>query len=71
MESIATELVNNYNKFIGYDNHRVLINIEAKQHALTCQTILDEYNTNEDLFTDIIYNWVYSEIKILREGGLI
>jgi hypothetical protein len=71
MKSIATEIVKRSK--LPYLIRTYMF--EAKQHALTCQTILDakDYlpcnNYNCD-YKDLL-EWCESEIKILKEGGLI
>ena len=74
MKSIATELVNNWDMHIS----SILV-IKAKQHALTCQTILDlEKSLIESKIKTCgspvefkIFSWCENEIKILKDGGLI
>ena len=87
MKSIATELVNEYKRlklinFSRYDYSGFKVNaidmsnikVKAKAHALTCQTILEVYSENRKFMSpsglDIVV-WCESEIKILKEGGLI
>jgi hypothetical protein len=53
--------------------------VQAKQHAETCEIILDEwrdFNKGKDLnkkwtFEEEVLSWCNSEIKILKDGGLI
>jgi len=44
---------------------------KAKQHALTCQTILENRWCSATREAIQIYDYCESEIKILKEGGLI
>ena len=69
MKSIATELVNDYKSLRNnLLENNIMTKIKAKAHALTCQTILDVYGGELE---SNLYDWCESEIKILKDGGLI
>jgi len=75
MKSIATELVNDIS--INWEDLQIRYTYytKAKAHALTYKTILENYTMREnDIFCsdkEHILRWCESEIKILKDGGLI
>lgn len=83
MKSISTELITWYNKHLiksyFFDsikkNVEYRLKIRAKQHAETCQTILNEHNIswtcNEISEKSNLRIWCEWEIKLLKDEGLI
>jgi len=79
MKSIAKEIVNEYKELVKkqniIDGNEIFrdVEIKAKQHTLTCQTILDNNRKFGIMGKELmnIIKWCESEIKILKDGGLI
>lgn len=63
MKSISEQLIKEWKA--NFPHSRVTIKIMAKQHAQTCQTILDFSYHNS------VTEWCESEIDKLKKGKLI